>query len=66
MFDGPAQILSTGPSGEYSLQIDLGAIPQGQGTAAAVAGDTWSFQAWHRESVGLGSNFTDGIEITFQ
>lgn len=66
MFDGPSQILSTGPGGEYSLQVDLGAIPQGQGTAAAVAGDTWSFQAWHRESVGLGSNFTDGIEITFQ
>ncbi|MEE2938899.1 MAG: hypothetical protein VX460_00810 [Planctomycetota bacterium] len=66
MFDGPGQILNTGPGGEYSLRIDLGSIPPGQGSAAAVAGDTWSFQAWHRERVGLGSNFPDGIEITFQ
>lgn len=66
MLDGPGQILNTGASGEYSLRIDLGAIPQGQGSAAAVAGETWSFQAWYRERTGFGSNFTDGIEITFR
>lgn len=66
LFDGPGQILNSGSSGEYSLQIDLAAIPQGPGSAAVVAGETWSFQAWYREPAGRGSNFTDGIEITFQ
>jgi hypothetical protein len=30
-----------------------------------MAGQTWNFQAWHRDQVGLGSNFTDGLEIQF-
>ncbi len=62
---GPGEILSSGGAGEFSLAIDLGAIPQGGGTTATVAGDTWNFQAWYRDGVGLGSNFTDGIEISF-
>ena len=62
---GPGEILSSGGAGEFSLAIDLGTIPQGGGTTATVAGDTWNFQAWYRDGVGLGSNFTDGIEINF-
>ena len=62
---GPGEILSSGAAGEFSLAIDLGLIPQGGGTTATMAGDTWNFQAWHRDAVGLGSNFTDGIEIVF-
>ncbi|MEC8511373.1 MAG: hypothetical protein VX015_04440 [Planctomycetota bacterium] len=62
---GPGEILSSGGAGEFSLSIDLGLIPQGGGTTATVAGDTWNFQAWYRDGVGLGSNFTDGIEIVF-
>ena len=62
---GPGEILSSGGAGEFSLAIDLGVIPQGGGTTATVAGDTWNFQAWYRDGVGLGSNFTDGIEISF-
>ena len=62
---GPGQILSSGAAGEFSLAIDLGMIPQGGGTTATVAGDTWNFQGWYRDGVGLGSNFTDGLEILF-
>ena len=62
---GPGEILSSGGAGEFSLAIDLGLIPQGGGTTATVAGDTWNFQAWYRDGVGLGSNFTDGIQISF-
>ena len=62
---GPGEILSSGATGEFSLAIDLGLIPQGGGTTATVAGDTWNFQAWYRDGVGLGSNFTDGLEILF-
>ena len=28
-------------------------------------GETWNFQAGHRDGVGLGPNFTDGLEIAF-
>lgn len=61
----PGEILSASPMGTFSLPIDLTTLPQGNMTASVVAGETWNFQAWHRDSVGLGSNFTDGIELTF-
>ncbi|MEC8513337.1 MAG: hypothetical protein VX015_14435 [Planctomycetota bacterium] len=63
---GPGQIRSTGTTGAFELPIDLQAIPQGGGTAATNPGQTWNFQAWFRDGVGAGSDFTDGISITFQ
>ena len=65
-YAGPGQILSSGAAGEFQLSIDLQTIPQGGGTAGTSAGQTWNFQAWFRDAVGLGSNFTDGFSITFQ
>ena len=65
-FVGPGQILQIDASGEINLPIDLTAIPSGGGTIAVAAGDTRFFQAWYRDGVGGGSNFTDGLEITFQ
>ncbi len=65
-YSGPGQILSTGGAGTFSLALDLTAVPQGNGTVPVLAGQTWYFQAWHRDGVGLGSNFTDGIQIDFQ
>lgn len=64
-YNQAGQILSTGTTGSISLPINLGTIPQGNGTAPTMAGDTWFFQAWHRSDVGLNSNFTDGLEISF-
>jgi len=64
-YSRPNQILSTGSTGSFALSIDLGLIPQGSGTVPVMAGETWNFQAWHRDGVGLGSNFTDGLEIQF-
>jgi len=49
--------------------FSLGALPQPTGSVAAMVGETWNFQAWHRDFVqGLGptSNFTEGLSITFQ
>ena len=63
--NGPGQILSSGAAGSFTLALDLNQVPQGAGSVAVVAGETWNFQGWHREGVGLGSNFTDGIEIAF-
>lgn len=65
-FVGPGQILNSGPNGRFELPIDLSALPQGSSPVAAMPGESWSFQAWHRDGVGAGSNFTDGFEIQFQ
>jgi hypothetical protein len=43
-------------------------IPQSGGFVAALVGDTWSFQAWYRDSAGgqPTSNLTDGLEVLFR
>ena len=65
-FSLPNQILTTGGNGSFDLTVDLSMVPQGASFTAVSSGDTWNFQAWYRDGVGLGSNFTDGLEITFQ
>jgi len=63
-----SSILSSGPSGTYSLQLDLTAVPQPTGFVGVTAGETWNFQSWYRDQL-LGfpsSNFTEAIEILFQ
>ena len=64
-YQAPSQILSSGATGEFSLTINLPTMPQGAGSVAVMNGDTWNFQAWYRDGVGLGSNFTDGLQIDF-
>lgn len=65
-YQGASQIQSSGPAGEISLTINVTTIPLGGGIASAMAGDQFNFQAWHRDNVGFGSNFTDGLQIDFQ
>jgi hypothetical protein len=62
------QIQSSGATGSFSIPVNLTAIPTPTGTVAAQAGDTWNFQAWHRDAVGgvPTSNFTDGLGVLFQ
>lgn len=64
---GPGQILNSGSSGSFSLQIDLTQTPTPVGPVSVLAGETWNFSAWHRDAVGgtTTSNFTDGLEIQF-
>ena len=64
---GPGQILSSGSAGSFSLEIDLGAIPTPTGTVGVMPGDTWNFQAWHRDSIGGSavSNFTGAVAVPF-
>ncbi len=61
----PGQILSTGASGEFELEVDTTMVPELGTPQTITAGETWHFQAWHRDSTALGSNFTDGIAIGF-
>ena len=63
------QIVNSGSGGAFSIQADLSAFPDpALGTVVVVPGDTWNFQAWHRDAVGgsTTSNFTNGLEIIFQ
>lgn len=65
-FVAPGQIQSSGASGSFALTVDLTALPQGASTVGALAGETWNFQAWFRDAGGLGSNFTDGLQVDFR
>ena len=61
-----SSIVSSGASGQFSLQLDLTQTPTPAGFVAVQAGETWNFQAWYRDrSPGRTTNFTDGISITF-
>ena len=66
-FVGPGQVLSSGPAGQFTLSVDLNGIPNGSNVAAVQAGETWNFQAWHRDTNPMPtSNFTDAVGVTFQ
>lgn len=61
-------ILSSGTAGEVDLQIDVSSIPQPNGAVVGVAGETWRFQLWHRDTNGAGatSNFSRGLRVTLE
>ena len=61
-----ANVLNTGATGEFSLQLDLTNLPVPSGTYSVMPGETWYWQAWFRDmNPGQTNNFTDGICITF-
>ncbi len=63
---GPGQVRSSGPAGFISVVIDLNNIPPGVGSMTNTPpGTTWHFQGWHRDPVGLGSNFSSAVGFTF-
>ena len=64
-YSAPMNVGNSGASGTFSLRIDLTEIPQGGPTLSVQPGQSLNFQAWHRDSSARGSNFTNGLEITF-
>jgi hypothetical protein len=63
------QIQNTGSTGGFTIQADLTAFPSpSSGGVPVAAGETWSFQAWHRDAIGgiATSNFTVGLEVLFR
>jgi len=64
---GPGQVLNSGATGTFTLPLDLTSTPQPTGLVSVQAGETWNFTTWHRDATGgtTTSNFTDGLEITF-
>ncbi|MEZ6013988.1 MAG: LamG domain-containing protein [Planctomycetota bacterium] len=63
----PGQIKNSGGSGQISLTVNLTQHPTPNGLVQVLAGDTWNFTAWFRDSVGgsATSNFSDGLAVTF-
>ena len=64
---GPGQVMNTGTTGGFALQLDLTQMPTPTGPVAALAGETWNFQTWHCDAIGgvATSNFTSAVSITF-
>lgn len=63
----PGQLGFADAAGLRSLEVDPTAFPQGAGTISAQPGETWVFQAWHRDVIGgtATSNFTDAAALLF-
>ncbi len=67
-FVGPGEIKVVDALGRFELEVDLARIPTpNMGRVPVLAGETWHFQAWHREAVGgiATSNFTDAVRVDF-
>ncbi|MEM8713473.1 MAG: hypothetical protein AAGG01_21215, partial [Planctomycetota bacterium] len=64
-FVAPAQVQAVGADGSFSLPIDLSRLPSPSGHVGALAGESWTFQAWHRDSLGgqPTSNFTTAVTV---
>jgi hypothetical protein len=59
-------LVNSGSSGQFSLQLDLTQTPTPSGLVAVQPGETWNFQAWYRDkNPTRTSNLTDGISVTF-
>ena len=56
------------PSGRALFILDSSQLANSSGRVAAQAGETWHFQAWHRDVVGGNntSNFTNAVRVEYQ
>lgn len=63
-----ANVVNSGALGEFSMAVDLTAVPEGGSFVSVLAGETWNYQAWFRDTlIGIPtSNLSDAISITFQ
>ncbi|MEM8710195.1 MAG: VCBS repeat-containing protein [Planctomycetota bacterium] len=66
-FDRPSEFGLTSDDGRLDLMLNLSDFPQPTGSVSVLAGQSWAFQAWHRD-VALGfptSNLSQGIAVVF-
>jgi hypothetical protein len=55
-------ILNSGPTGTIVSHYDLGTLPQ---MTQVLAGATWRFQLYHRDTDPTGSNLTNSVNLMF-
>ncbi len=65
-YNGPGQIFSAGALGRGALELDLTQTPTPQGLVTVLAGQTWNFQCWFRDTPASSSNFTNAVQVLFQ
>jgi probable HAF family extracellular repeat protein len=66
-FAGAGQVLNSGPLGTFALQLDLTSFSAGPGLIGVAPGDTWNFQAWHRDPGPVTTtNLTDAVSVRFR
>jgi len=66
-YSAPGLILNSGAAGQMHLVLDLARTPTPSALVAILAGQTWRFQLWYRDSnPGVVSNFSDALALTFQ
>jgi formylglycine-generating enzyme required for sulfatase activity len=61
-------VANSGATGSVSVLTDLNAMPQPSGAVVVLAGESWRFQCWYRDSVSGGgstSNFSNGLRVQF-
>jgi len=65
---GVGNIVNSGSTGRAINVVDLLSMPSPTGRFAVAAGDTLSFQCWHRDVVGgtPTSNFTNALQVQFE
>lgn len=67
-YTAPGQVQSASAAGTFELPLPLGALPTPGGLVAGQPGETWYFQAWHRDQgpAGATSNLTNGVGVTLR
>lgn len=72
-FDGAGQVKNSGLDGRVDFSTSMGewstgGLPTSVGVMAAMAGQTSSFQFWHRDEVDdvQSFNLTEGVAVTWQ
>jgi len=66
-FAGAGQVLNSGAQGTFALQLDLTSFSAGPGFIGVAPGDTWNFQAWHRDpGASTTTNLTDAVSVRFR
>ncbi|MCA9002490.1 MAG: aryl-sulfate sulfotransferase, partial [Planctomycetes bacterium] len=65
-YNDVSEVFFSGSSGTGSLNVDLTNTPTPSGRFPILAGETWYFQSWYRDTPGSTSNFSNALEITFQ
>ena len=63
-FNRAGEIGNSGLAGVLELYVDSSDLPSPSGAVSAVSGETWYFQTWFRD-VGPTSNFSNGVQVTF-
>lgn len=67
-FVGPGQVGNTGASGAILIVTDNSMQPTPTGLVQVLPGQSWTYQAWHRDTLPSGvatSNFTDAFEVIY-